>query len=81
MVGFQYFSGALADDDAGSHGVAGRYARHDGCIGNTQTCDSIDFKIATNHQLPTSNAGRTFVNERKTGKFHGLMAPTIPIGV
>jgi hypothetical protein len=33
MIGFQYFSGPLADDDAGSHGVAGRYARHDGCIG------------------------------------------------
>ena len=60
MVGFQYFSGALADDDAGSHGVAGRYARHDGCIGNTQTCDSIDFKIAINHRHGiTSHLGGT----------------------
>ena len=32
MIGFQYFSGALTDHDAGSHGVAGGYTRHDGSI-------------------------------------------------
>src|SRR5258708_9045480 len=31
----QDFSGALADNDAGSHGVAGRYAWHHRSIGNT----------------------------------------------
>jgi hypothetical protein len=36
MIGFQYFSGALADNDTASHGVAGGHARHDGPIGNTQ---------------------------------------------
>jgi hypothetical protein len=41
MIGFQYLAGALADNDAGSHGVACRYARHDGSIGDTQVFDSI----------------------------------------
>jgi hypothetical protein len=36
MIGLQYFSGAFADNDAGSHRVARRHARHDGSIGNTQ---------------------------------------------
>jgi hypothetical protein len=35
MIGFQYFSGAFADNEAGSHGVAGCYVRHDGSISNT----------------------------------------------
>src|SRR5260221_13451393 len=45
MISSQYFSGALADNDAGSHGVAGGHARHDGSIGNTQVFDSIDFEV------------------------------------
>jgi hypothetical protein len=31
--------------DTGSHGVAGRHARHDGSIGNPQVFDSIDFEV------------------------------------
>jgi hypothetical protein len=32
-------------NDAGSHGVAGCYAGHDGSIGNTQIFDSIELEI------------------------------------
>ena len=46
MIGFQYFSGALADNDAGSHGVACRHARHNRGVGNTQVFDSVDLEIA-----------------------------------
>src|SRR5260221_1838517 len=50
MISSQYFSCALADNDTGSHGVAGRHARHDGSVGNTQAFDSIDFEVAINYR-------------------------------
>src|SRR5258708_15080865 len=60
MISSQYFSGALADNDAGSHGVAGCYPRHDGSIGNTQVFDSVDFEIGINHRHGiTSHPGGT----------------------
>src|ERR1700675_3385984 len=45
MIGSEYFSGAVANNDAGSHAVACRHARHDGSIGNTQVFDSIDLEV------------------------------------
>jgi hypothetical protein len=42
----QNLCGALTDDDAKSHGVAGSYARHDRAIGDTEVFDPIDFKFA-----------------------------------
>jgi hypothetical protein len=60
MIGLQYFSGALADDDAGSHGVAGRHARHDRSIGNAQVFDSTDLEVGVNHRHGgTSHFGGT----------------------
>ena len=44
----QHLCSTLADDDAGSHGVAGRYARHNRPIRNTKVVDSIDFEAAIN---------------------------------
>jgi formamidopyrimidine-DNA glycosylase len=44
----QHLSSPLADDDAGSHGVAGRYARHNRPIRDAKVVDSIDFKAAIN---------------------------------
>src|SRR5260221_10709034 len=41
----QGFRGTLADDDAGSHGVAGRHARHDRAIRDAKVFDSIDLKL------------------------------------
>jgi hypothetical protein len=40
----------LANNDAGRHGVAGRYARHDRSIVNTQVLDSIDLELAVYHR-------------------------------
>jgi hypothetical protein len=45
----QHLCGTLADDDAGSHGVAGRYARHNRPIRDAKVVDSVDFEIAVNH--------------------------------
>jgi hypothetical protein len=42
MVGPYDLSGTLANNHTRSHSVAGRHARHDGSIGNTQVFDSID---------------------------------------
>jgi hypothetical protein len=50
MIGSQYFSGAFADNDAGSHGVACRDPWHDRPIRDTKFFDSISFKIAINHR-------------------------------
>src|SRR5258708_28303806 len=46
----QGFSGTLADDDAGSHGVAGRHARHDRAIGDAKVFDSIDLELGVYHR-------------------------------
>jgi hypothetical protein len=51
MIGFQYFSGAFADNEAGSHDVAGRHARDDGSIGNTQVFESIDFELGVHEYM------------------------------
>jgi hypothetical protein len=36
------FPGPLPDDDAGSHGIAGRHARHDGAIGDTKILYAVN---------------------------------------
>src|SRR5260221_9849026 len=60
MIGSEYFSGAFADNDAGSHGVACRHARHNRGVGNTQVFDSVDLEIAVYHrQWVTSHLGGT----------------------
>src|SRR5260221_14255247 len=60
MIGFQYLSGALADNDAGSHGVARCYARHDGSISNAQVFDSIDLEVGVYYRDGiTSHLGGT----------------------
>ena len=50
MIGFQYYSGALADDNTRSHGITGGYARHDGSSRNTQVFNSIDLEIGINYR-------------------------------
>jgi hypothetical protein len=47
----QNLRGALANDDAGNHRVAGRHAWHDRPIRNTKVFDSVDFKTVINHGL------------------------------
>src|ERR1700694_6328281 len=42
----QGFCGTLADDDAGSHGIAGGHARHDRAVCDAKVFDSIDLKLA-----------------------------------
>jgi hypothetical protein len=46
----QDLCGTLANDDAGSHRVAGCHAWHDGPIRDTKVCDTIDFEFAINHR-------------------------------
>jgi hypothetical protein len=41
----QHLSAALADDDAGSHSVAGGHAWHEGLICDAKVLNSIDLKI------------------------------------
>ena len=60
MIGFQYFFGALADNDAGGHGVAGCHPWHDGSIGDTQILDPIDFEIGIYHRPESSHPLPTF---------------------
>src|SRR5262245_61420350 len=50
VYGPENLSGALANDDAGSHGVAGGHAWHDGAVRNTKVVDAIDFQRAINHR-------------------------------
>jgi hypothetical protein len=45
MIGFQYFAGAFADNNAGSHYVGYRRARHDGTMGETHVFDSIGLEL------------------------------------
>jgi hypothetical protein len=42
----QLLSGTFADDDAGSHGIAGSHARHDRAVCDAKFLDSIDLKLA-----------------------------------
>src|SRR6476659_3116684 len=44
VCGAQYLARPLAYDDAGSHGIAGGHAWHDGPIRDTKIFDSIDLK-------------------------------------
>jgi hypothetical protein len=44
MCGAQYLARPLAYDYAGSHGIAGCHAWHDGPIRDTKVFDSIDLK-------------------------------------
>src|SRR6476661_5636711 len=39
------FRGTLADDDAGSHGIAGGHARHDRAVCNAKVFDPVDLKL------------------------------------
>src|ERR1700739_920394 len=60
VIGYQYFSGAFADNDAGSHRVTCRYARHNGSIGNAQAFDPIDLEIGVYYRDGiTSHLGST----------------------
>src|SRR5258708_13346509 len=60
MIGFQYFSGALANNDAGSHGVTCRHTRHNGTISNTQIFDPVDLAVGVyNRHGITSHLGST----------------------
>jgi len=45
----QDFSSTFADDDAGSHGVAGGHTRHDGAIGDSEILNSIDLKLGVHN--------------------------------
>jgi len=42
-------SGAFANNDAGSHGFAGGYARHDRPVRSTKSFDFLDFENPINH--------------------------------
>ena len=46
MALLQDFGGALADDDAGGHGVSRRDAGHDRSVGNTKMFDAVNLQIA-----------------------------------
>ena len=46
MLSPQDLCGTLADDDAGSHRVTGRHARHDRPVRNAKVVDAIDFQTA-----------------------------------
>src|SRR5580692_238346 len=60
VIGYQYFSGAFADNDAGSHSVAGGHAWHNGSIGNTQVFYPIDLEIGVYYRHGiTSHLGST----------------------
>src|SRR5882762_8645588 len=41
----EHFCGTFADDDAGSHGIAGGHARHDRAVRNAKVFDPIDLKL------------------------------------
>src|SRR5262249_33801701 len=41
--------GTFADDDAGSHGIAGDHAWHDGTVCDAKVLDSIDLKFRIYH--------------------------------
>src|SRR5258708_16541334 len=60
VIGYQYFSGAFADNDAGSHCVTCGHARHNRSVGNAQVFDSIYLEIAAyyRHRI-TSHLGST----------------------
>jgi hypothetical protein len=44
MISLQYLCAALADDDAGRHGVAGGHIRHDRAVRNAQAVDAVDAR-------------------------------------
>src|ERR1700681_4227043 len=46
MCGPRHLSGALTDDDTGSHGVSSHHARHDRAIRDAKIVDSIDLKMS-----------------------------------
>src|SRR6202048_1145127 len=60
MLGPEYLSGTLADDDARSHRISGRYARQDRAICNTKISDSEHLEFAVNDRhLVSSHFGGT----------------------
>jgi hypothetical protein len=54
----QDLCGALVDDDAGSHGVAGGHAWHDGPIRDAKVFDPIDLKPGNNTLISGFSARR-----------------------
>ena len=42
MVRFQHLASALADDNAGRHGITGHDARHDRSVGDPQLIDAVN---------------------------------------
>jgi hypothetical protein len=49
MLSTEELGGPLANDDAGSHGVAGGYPWQDRAIGHPQVGDAIDVQLAIHH--------------------------------
>src|SRR5258708_19361714 len=50
MLRPQDLGATLANDDAGSHGVAGGHPWHDRAIRHTKVADSIDVQMAIHHR-------------------------------
>src|SRR6516165_3135353 len=50
VLGLKYLCGALADDDAGRHRVAGRHPRQNGSIRNTKAIDTVDLQLSIDHR-------------------------------
>jgi hypothetical protein len=46
----QKFRRPLADDHAGSHGVAGRHPRQDRAVGDAQTVDAVHPQLSIDHR-------------------------------
>ena len=58
---------SFADDDAGSHSIAGCYAQHDRPIRNTKIVDSIDFEVTIDNRHRESEQ-RMCLNRSMSGK-------------
>ncbi len=69
MIGFQYLAGTLADDDAGSHCVAGCHARHDGTIRDAKIVYSIDLEVTVHdgHGIASHLSGARLMGESRGG--------------
>src|SRR4030081_820942 len=69
MISLQYLCAALADDDAGRHGIAGGDVRHDRAVRNAQSVDAVDAKIPVHYRqvAPAHLARAGMMPERQGG--------------
>ncbi|MDX6462693.1 MAG: hypothetical protein QOE55_6390, partial [Acidobacteriaceae bacterium] len=69
MISLQYLCAALADDDAGRHGVTGGDVRHDRAVRNAQSVHAVDAKIPIHdRQVVPAHLGRAgMMPERHSG--------------